>query len=224
MTMMAERFEDMSPRGRLRVLQQADGDMIVAIVPDPDEHPMTARLSVEFCTSGGKSPKTREALHALMLAIAEENTDKASAHRRGESGLGVTEPVPTPAAESRGAWRTYQSRVALWAQSCFGDDARQVDQRTHRFLEEALELAQALSTTAEQAHQLVDYVFSRPVGEAQQEAGGALLTLAALCEAACLPLQTCGEAELQRVQGLRERIKAKHQSRPDNSPLPGTSS
>ena len=29
---IAERFEDMSPRGRLRVIQQEDGDMIVEVV------------------------------------------------------------------------------------------------------------------------------------------------------------------------------------------------
>lgn len=87
---MAERFEDMSPRGRLQVLQQDDGDMIVCAISDPD-HPMHqgAAVSVEFCTSGGKSPKTREALRALMLAMAEENAATPHCTRRGERGMGV---------------------------------------------------------------------------------------------------------------------------------------
>lgn len=87
----AERFEDMSPRGRLQVLQQSDGDMIVCIIEDPDSRGCCAGLSasVEFCTSGGKSPKTLAALRALMEAMAEDNADPRCAGRRGERGMGV---------------------------------------------------------------------------------------------------------------------------------------
>ncbi len=94
----AERFEDMSPRGRLRVIQQEDGDMIVEVIEDLHSKSPTAGLSaaVEFCTSGGKSPKTREALRALMLAMAEENAERPHCLRRGERGLGVDQPVPRP--------------------------------------------------------------------------------------------------------------------------------
>lgn len=92
----AERFEDMSRRGRLRVIQQDDGDMIVEVVEDLDSRSPCAGLSasVEFCTSGGKSPKTREALRMLMLAMAEENAARPHCLRRGERGLGVDQPVP----------------------------------------------------------------------------------------------------------------------------------
>jgi len=78
---MAERFEDMSPHGKLQVLQQDDGDMIVTVIEDTESRGPCAGLgaSVEFCTSGGKSPKTLAALRALMLAIAEENTEKPQA-------------------------------------------------------------------------------------------------------------------------------------------------
>jgi len=86
---VAERFEDMSPRGRLRVLQQDDGDMIVCVIEDPNSSTRGEMTSVEFCTSGGKSPKTREALLALMLAMAEENAARPHCHRRGEIGMGV---------------------------------------------------------------------------------------------------------------------------------------
>lgn len=88
---MAERFEDMSPRGRLRILQQDDGDMIVCVIEDPDSRSGCAGLmaSVEFCTSGGQSPKTRTALLALMEAMAAENAERPHCHRRGERGLGV---------------------------------------------------------------------------------------------------------------------------------------
>lgn len=86
--MLAERFEDMSVRGRLRVIQQDDGDMIVAIIPDPIEEPDSPGLSVEFCTSGGKSPKVLLALRELMKAIIEQNRENPHCHRRGEIGIG----------------------------------------------------------------------------------------------------------------------------------------
>lgn len=95
MSKEAERFEDMSPRGRLRVIQQDDGDMIVCVIEDPNSQGCCAGLSasVEFCTSGGKSRRTREALRALMHAMAEDNADPYGAGRRGERGLGVTDPL-----------------------------------------------------------------------------------------------------------------------------------
>ncbi len=92
--MQAERFEDMSPRGRLRILQQDDGDMLVYVIEDPDSQKNGASAGVEFCTSGGKSPKTLAALRSLMLAMAEDNADRPTCHRRGEFGLGVEKSAP----------------------------------------------------------------------------------------------------------------------------------
>ena len=88
---MAERFEDMSQRGRLQVLQQDDGDVIVTVIEDMDSRGPCAGLgaSVEFCTSGGKSPKTLAALRALMQAIADENAERPHCTRRGERGMGT---------------------------------------------------------------------------------------------------------------------------------------
>lgn len=86
---LAERFEDMSPRGRLQILQQDDGDMLVGVIEDPNGPNDGVMVSVEFCTSGGKSPKTLEALRHLMQAMAEDNADRPHCRRRGERGLGV---------------------------------------------------------------------------------------------------------------------------------------
>jgi hypothetical protein len=77
-----ERFEDMSPLGRLRVIMQEDGDAIVSVIEDPNEHRLCP--SVEFCTSfggGGQSPKVRAAIIALAMAIKEENQTRPQ-HRR----------------------------------------------------------------------------------------------------------------------------------------------
>lgn len=79
---------------------------------------------------------------------------------------------------------TFQQRVEPWLLACFGEQiAADTIERNHRFLEESLELVQACGCTQSEAHQLVDYVFGRPVGEVQQEAGGVMVTLAALCRA-----------------------------------------
>jgi hypothetical protein len=95
----------------------------------------------------------------------------------------------------------FQERVGRWMLTCFNiDKARNVNERKHRFLEESLELVQALGTSREEALVLVEYVFSRPVGEAHQEAGGALVTLAALCNAVRLNLGNCGMVEISRIE------------------------
>lgn len=114
-----------------------------------------------------------------------------------------------------------QSRVDPWLIACFGETiARDAQERNHRFLEEALELAQACDCTASEAHQLVDYVFGRPVGERSQEVGGALVTLAALCLAHGIDMHAAGETELARIWTKVETIRAKQAAKPKHSPLP----
>ena len=114
----------------------------------------------------------------------------------------------------------YQKRVGAWSKACFGPAANDATERTHRFLEEALELVQATGCTQNEAHQLVDYVFGRPVGEPAKEAGGVMLTLAALCNANAIDMMESAEAELGRVWHIIDAIRAKHLSKPKGSPLP----
>lgn len=74
---VVERIEDMSSRGRLRVIQQDDGDIIVA-VQSMEDGCLQNGDSVEFCTGfsgGGKSPNTLNALYALMDAIKKDNLE-----------------------------------------------------------------------------------------------------------------------------------------------------
>lgn len=119
--------------------------------------------------------------------------------------------------------RSYQERVQDWCVRCFGETtALDVQERVYRFTEEALELAQALGATKKEALQLVDYVFDRPEGEPEQEVGGVMVTLAALCAAQGLQMVGAGEKELARIEGKVEQIRAKHRSKPLVSPLPGT--
>jgi len=56
----------------------------------------------------------------------------------------------------------FQRRVQAWLMECFSMEVcRDKTERNHRFLEESLELVQALGCTKDEAHQLVDYVFGR---------------------------------------------------------------
>jgi hypothetical protein len=115
----------------------------------------------------------------------------------------------------------FQSRVQPWLLACFGAEiAADKVERNHRFLEEALELVQATGCTQSEAHQLVDYVFGRSVGEPAQEVGGVMVTLAALCLAHDLDMHADAETELARIWTKVEAIRAKQAAKPKHSPLP----
>jgi hypothetical protein len=120
-----------------------------------------------------------------------------------------------------------QTMVDRWMLACFGAEiAADKTERNHRFLEEALELVQAGGCTASEAHQLVDYVFGRPVGDNDQEVGGVVVTLAALCTAFDLSMQAAAEREIERIgrPEMIERIRAKQAAKPKHSPLPESGS
>jgi len=119
---------------------------------------------------------------------------------------------------------TLQSRVLPWLLECFGAEiANDRAERNHRFLEEALELVQSTGCTADEAHKLVDYVYSRPTGEPSQEVGGVMITLAALCLANNLDMHSAGEKELARISQseMVVKIREKQKRKPAMSPLPG---
>ncbi len=120
---------------------------------------------------------------------------------------------------------SFQQRVQPWMLACFGEKiAGDREERNHRFLEEALELVQSTSCTASEAHQLVDYVYGRPVGEPAQEVGGVMVTLAALCLANDLDMHMAAETELARIWTKVEQIRAKQAAKPKHSPLPAAPS
>lgn len=115
----------------------------------------------------------------------------------------------------------FQRRVAPWMDACFGPEiSNDQTERNHRFIEEALELAQACGCTQGEAHQLVDYVYGRPTGEKMQEAGGVMVTLAALCLAHRIDMREAGEIELRRIWTKVDEIRAKQAAKPRHSPLP----
>ena len=112
---------------------------------------------------------------------------------------------------------SFQNRVGEWMHACFGP-AISCDkvERNFRFLEEALELVQALGCSRDEALALVDYVWSRPAGQPRQEVGGVMVTLAALCNAQDhrTRMDECGSDELERCYQKIEKIRAKHAAKP----------
>lgn len=93
------------------------------------------------------------------------------------------------------------SRIARqWAERSFGvDHVSDYGIRALRTGEEAVELMQALGVPKEKALLLVETVYARPVGKAEQELGGVLLTAAILCESLGVDYDEIFERELLRV-------------------------
>ena len=115
----------------------------------------------------------------------------------------------------------FQRRVAEWMAVCFPPAVcADREERTHRFLEEALELAQASGCLRADAYRLVDYVFSREMGRVEVEVGGVMVTLAALCSAFEVDMTVAADRELERNWSRIEAIRRKQASRPERSPLP----
>ena len=109
----------------------------------------------------------------------------------------------------------FQPRVLPWMLECFGPTiSLDRQERNHRFIEEALELVQACGCTQSEAHQLVDYVYGRDQGDINQEIGGVMVTLAALCIANGFDMHAAGETELARIWTKIEKIRAKHAGKP----------
>ncbi len=117
----------------------------------------------------------------------------------------------------------YQDRVAAAHDALFHDDPTDVAERVARFLEEAMEAAQAFGMTLDDVRMQADYTFNRPAGEPAKEIGAALLTLTSLCVVAGYDVMACGEADLEKLQRPETiaRIRAKRATRHGRGPLPG---
>jgi len=165
----------------------------------------------------------REAVHAWIREDAPVSVKMALQPSHVDALVSRVAPLSADTAPPP-AEGTFQDRVRPWMLACFGYEiSGDKIERNHRFLEEALELVQACGCTQSEAHQLVDYVYGRPVGVHYQEVGGVMVTLAALCLAQGLDMHQCGETELARVWTKVEQIRAKQAAKPKHGPLPGPS-
>lgn len=95
---------------------------------------------------------------------------------------------------------TAQAAIAVWVRSTFGEvSALDGKERVLRFVEEAVELAQAVELDVAQVHLLVDYVYGRDVGKSWQEIAGCLVTLLAASTALGVDAAAAFETELARI-------------------------
>lgn len=111
----------------------------------------------------------------------------------------------------------FQSRVSKWVRLCLGVEiATNKMERNYRFIEESVELVQALGCSKEDVLKMVEHVYSRDPGEPRQEIGGVMVTLAALCEANHFDMQWAGDDELFRIMKpeVMEKVRKKHFEKP----------
>lgn len=114
----------------------------------------------------------------------------------------------------------YQASIREWMLKCFrASTMTNRRERAFRFLEESLELFQAMDCTKEEALELVGYVFSRPKGDPAQEVGGSYTTLAALCVTAGINGEEAAIKELERIN--TPEVLAKIRAKRANRVVPG---
>ena len=106
-------------------------------------------------------------------------------------------------------------RIAFaWAMKTYGSVVRSTRYQAFRFIEEALELAQAMGLSREDVIRVVDHVFSRPQGDTYVGVGDVRLTLDILAETQEIDSDECYEGCMIRVLALdpakmREKDKMK---------------
>lgn len=124
----------------------------------------------------------------------------------------------------RGRREHFQLMAFEWCRRCLGDEhALDPNVRGLRFLEEALELAQAAGVSQRQAQEVLAYVYGRPPGLLLREVGGTLVTLAVLCQVFGVEMRDAGVDELRRCDEMTEKIRERSQAKPkfDGRPKPG---
>jgi hypothetical protein len=115
------------------------------------------------------------------------------------------------------ALENYTKRLKYWATKTFGVHvALDKKERASRFAEESIETMQAMNLTKEQVLSFVDYVYSRPVGELDQEMSGSLITLLLAAESFSVDLEGKITKEVHKIVDLGDKIREKHNSKPDH--------
>lgn len=128
----------------------------------------------------------------------------------------IPQPVPT-----------FQQRCWPWLVAAFdADKGMDAQERVHRFLEEAFELAQAAGCSEADAKSIGAYVYGREPGDIRGEVGDVMNTLAALCLTHDIDMHEAADAKLAEVSTPEKvaRIRAKRAAWVEGSPLPGFAS
>lgn len=110
-----------------------------------------------------------------------------------------------------------QRKVYEWVLSTFGESCAETHERALRLFEETCELCQAEGIEFANVLSVLNYVYSRPVGDAKLEVGGVGTTLLAYCEAIGVSANRMEKAETKRIlqsdpEYFRRRNNAKIQA------------
>lgn len=95
-----------------------------------------------------------------------------------------------------------QTDAHRWAAKTFGTANMTERERARRFIEEAIELAQACGLQRADVYRTMEHVFDRPPGERFQEVGGVGVTLLMLCETIGVSADYAERSELARVLSM----------------------
>ena len=115
----------------------------------------------------------------------------------------------------------FQEEVKFTLEACFGPDIpHDVLERGDRYLEESLEFLQSNKYPFSRINEIATHVYSKPEGAPILEAGGAMTTLSAYCNALGINLEMAAFTEVNRVYDLRDKIKAKQAAKPKGSAVP----
>jgi len=89
-----------------------------------------------------------------------------------------------------------------WVETRLGKKAMDPHERALRFVEEALELAQAVGLTEPDIDRLRHLVFRKPLGHVGQEIGGVVTTLLTLSESWNTEMTIAALMEIDRIHEL----------------------
>lgn len=109
---------------------------------------------------------------------------------------------------------TLQYKLRTWLVACLGEETlHSLPDRALRVLEEAVELAQAADIPAEKVVELVQHVYSRPVGRLEQEVAGVLNTVLLTAECIGQDAMHLGSQELTRAWTHIDAIRRKNRQK-----------
>lgn len=111
-----------------------------------------------------------------------------------------------------------QVEAGCLSESFGGPEEASVHLRARRFLEEAIELAQACGVDGKNAERILRYVYGRPAGEVRQEIGGVGMTLLPLAHLAGISVWECFTKELARIKTpeVMEKIRRRQFEKKDS--------
>ena len=106
------------------------------------------------------------------------------------------------------------SEALEWAERTFGSIARDPQERALRFIEEAIELVDAVGLPAVSILSIVGRVYDRPQGVLPKEVGQAMLTLKCLAEVFSIDADAEERYELTRIQSVpQEEWDRRHKAK-----------